>query len=79
MRRTDHKRYSGPSKYMPIKLANEFDQSNEGAGDTGDSAVDSIDREAYVQECIKAKPAVPETWDNEPAQVCRCWQNCLHV
>jgi hypothetical protein len=52
-----------PSKYMPLKLAREMDDANQDAGETGEDAVDSLDRKKYLQPCLRAKPLAPETWD----------------
>lgn len=68
LRRLENKLFYGPSKSMPMKLARELDEANNDAADTGDSAMSAIDRLAYVQECLKAGPAVPETWDENQSE-----------
>lgn len=56
--------FHAPSKYIPLKLAREIDDSNQDAATVGDHVGSSIDRNAYIQPCLEPGVRTPETWDD---------------
>lgn len=56
--RLEHKKY---------RRVRDIDDPEDGGAGSNDSSVEAVDRDAYLQPCLKPGALEPETWPNETA------------